>query len=194
VADLHLGYSWAQRRRGELGPLADSRTREKMPRACRELRPRRIVFLGDVVHAPRPCTPEREWIEQTLTELSQRAELIYVRGNHDRAFAREFSHLPVRMIESWAQGEVLAVYGDQLPSRLPEGHTLYCRPPASVDSGAAEFRKIWPPILGPKRSRHSWVFYNGLWSGCTKPMSAPRHSFGAAGSSGVLSVSLRAGS
>ena len=25
VADLHLGYGWAQRRRGELGPLADFR-------------------------------------------------------------------------------------------------------------------------------------------------------------------------
>src|SRR5450755_374647 len=124
VADLHLGYGWAQRRRGELGPLADSRTREKMLPVCGELRPRRIVLLGDVVHAPRPCAPEREWIEETLIELSQCAELISVRGNHDRAFAREFSHLPVRMVESWAEGEVLAVHGDQLPHRLPEGRTL----------------------------------------------------------------------
>ncbi len=124
IADLHLGYSWAQRRRGELGPLADSRTREKLFRVLDELRSERIVFLGDVVHAPRPCQPEREWIEQTLTQLNQRAELIAVRGNHDRAFAREFAHLPVRMMESWSEENVFAVHGDQLPHNVAQEQTL----------------------------------------------------------------------
>src|ERR1700685_4287556 len=73
IADAHLGYSWAQRRRGELGPLADGRTREKLVRLCDELEPQRIVFLGDLVHAPRPCQPERQWIEEAITDLSKRA-------------------------------------------------------------------------------------------------------------------------
>jgi uncharacterized protein len=124
IADLHLGYSWAQRRRGELGPLADSRTREKLFRVLNELGSERIVFLGDVVHAPRPCQPEREWIEQTLTELSHRAELIAVRGNHDRAFAKEFAHLPVRMAESWSEENVFALHGDRLPQNIEQGQTL----------------------------------------------------------------------
>src|SRR5690349_5294754 len=90
VADIHLGYSWAQRRRGELGPLADERAKQKLNAACDELGPAEIVFLGDVVHAPRSCQPEREWIEKTLISLSERMRLTAVRGNHDRAFAREF--------------------------------------------------------------------------------------------------------
>ena len=124
IADVHLGYSWAQRRRGELGPLADSRTREKLLRLCDDLQPRRLVFLGDLVHAPRPCAPEREWIEDTLIELSQRAELVAVRGNHDRAFAREFGHLPIQTVEQWSAPNLTAVHGDRFTFALPEGHTL----------------------------------------------------------------------
>jgi uncharacterized protein len=124
IADLHLGYSWAQRRRGELGPLADSQTREKLFACFDALQPKRLVFLGDLVHAPRPCDQERQWIEQVLLELSARAELIAVRGNHDRAFAREFSHLPVQAVEQWSQDGVSALHGDRLTFTWPEHHTL----------------------------------------------------------------------
>src|SRR3954453_9478569 len=86
IADIHLGYSWAQRRRGELGPLADARTREKLFATRDQLQPRRFVFLGDIVHAPRPCAPERTWIEEILNDLASDAQLVAVRGNHDRRF------------------------------------------------------------------------------------------------------------
>ena len=124
IADTHLGYSWAQRRRGELGPLADFRTKEKLLQLCNELAPQRLVFLGDLVHAPRPCQPEREWIETTLNELSHRAELISVRGNHDRAFAREFGHLPLYNCESWSDGQFMAVHGDRFDFAWPEGQAV----------------------------------------------------------------------
>ncbi len=115
VADLHLGYSWAQRRKGELGPLVDEQTRTRILAVVNELSPSRVVFLGDIVHAPRPCPEERQWIEAVLTEISVRAELISVRGNHDRSFSHEFAHLPVRMQENWAQNSILAMHGDRLP-------------------------------------------------------------------------------
>jgi uncharacterized protein len=124
IADLHLGYSWAQRRRGELGPLADARTRERLLAVVDELSPRSIVFLGDVVHAPRPCADERHWIERVLDELSARAELIAVRGNHDRCFAQEFAHVPVRTVESWTEGAIFAIHGDRLPHSLEPSRVL----------------------------------------------------------------------
>jgi|SRR5581483_1797694 len=124
VADVHLGYSWAQRRRGELGPLADSHTQQKLFDLCDDLAPRTIVFLGDLVHAPRSSKPERSWIEETLTSLSTRAELIAVRGNHDRAFAREFGRLNIRFVESWCAKNLTAVHGHRLEFALPEAHTL----------------------------------------------------------------------
>lgn len=124
IADLHLGYSWAQRRKGELGPLVDERTRTRIFSVTAELMPRRIVFVGDIVHAPRPCPEEREWVESVLTGLSTRAELIVLRGNHDRSFAREFAHLPLRAAESWSEAGMVAMHGDQLPSRRRMEETL----------------------------------------------------------------------
>jgi putative SbcD/Mre11-related phosphoesterase len=124
IADIHLGYSWAQRRRGELGPLADERSREKLLRLTNELRPRRFVFLGDLVHAPRPCGPERKWIEDILGELGRSAELIAVRGNHDRAFADEFGYLPVENTLSWSEASLTAIHGDQLAGPTPGQGTL----------------------------------------------------------------------
>ena len=124
IADLHLGYSWAQRRRGELGPLADTQTREKLLGCRDELRPRRFVFLGDIVHAPRSCAPERAWIEETLGQLMGGAELIAVRGNHDRCFATEFAGLNLQTAEAWSNGMLTAAHGDRFEFALPEHGTL----------------------------------------------------------------------
>ena len=146
VADVHLGYSWAQRRRGELGPLADARARDKLLTVISELRPLQIVFLGDLVHAPRPCPPEREWIEGTLLAVGQTSAVIAVKGNHDRAFAREFGHLPVRVCEHWSDGRVIAVHGDRLAAApVAENKTLvvgHLHPCLSVRDAAGATQKL----------------------------------------------------
>lgn len=145
IADTHLGYGWAQRRRGELGPLADETTRQKLLAFLEQVAPKRIVFLGDLVHAPRPCAEEREWIERLLCDLSSRAELISVRGNHDRAFAREFPHLPVRTMDRWCEGGCIAVHGDRLPDTLPDGHMLvmgHLHPALPIRDAAGAAQKL----------------------------------------------------
>ncbi|MBV8709235.1 MAG: metallophosphoesterase [Acidobacteriaceae bacterium] len=124
IADLHLGYSWAQRRRGELGPLADLQTRGKLFQCNEELRPKRFVFLGDIVHAPRSCAPEHEWIAETLQQLSQNAQLIAVRGNHDRQFAAEFAQLNLLHLQSWSEQLLTAIHGDRFEFTWPKDHTL----------------------------------------------------------------------
>ncbi len=116
IADLHLGYGWAQRRKGELGPLADELTVEKLKTVCSHFGPQRVVFLGDVVHAPRPCPEERTYIETVLNGLSADLELVSVQGNHDRAFAREFHTLPVQVVREWRDSGLAAVHGDKPPA------------------------------------------------------------------------------
>jgi len=144
IADLHLGYSWAQRRRGELGPFADFRARDKLLRLCAEIEPQHIVFVGDLVHAPRPCEPERAYIEETLSQLAERAKITAVRGNHDRAFAREFGHLALVTTEVWTDGPITAIHGDRLDrSPIPQAGTLilgHLHPCLSLreSSGAAQ--------------------------------------------------------
>ncbi len=146
VADVHLGYSWAQRRRGELGPLADIKAKEKLLRLAADLQPREMVFLGDLVHAPRPCAPERVWIESILTELSGRARVVAVRGNHDRAFAREFGHLTVTTVETWSAPGILALHGDRLARiAIPESVTLimgHLHPSLSLRDAAGANQKV----------------------------------------------------
>src|SRR5947209_2480993 len=145
IADVHLGYSWAQRRRGELGPLVDAGTREKLLRVTDELQPARIVFLGDLVHAPRPCEPERAYIESILNELASRAELVAVRGNHDRAFAREFGNLAVRTVECWKEHNVCCIHGDKLPEQSAADLKLvigHLHPALPVVDSAGAGRKI----------------------------------------------------
>jgi len=152
VADIHLGYSWAQRRRGELGPLADERSREKLLRLREELNPRRFVFLGDLVHAPKPCAPERKWIEDVLRELGRSAELIAVLGNHDRAFADEFAYLPVETALFWNEASWTAIHGDQLGLPIPERRTLilgHLHPALPVLDASGAGRKL-PAFLASR--------------------------------------------
>lgn len=82
------------------------------------------MFVGDLVHAPRPCEPERIWTEHLLIELSRRTELVAIRGNHDRAFSKEFAHLPVQSAESWSAGSIVALHGDRLPEHTLANRTL----------------------------------------------------------------------
>jgi putative SbcD/Mre11-related phosphoesterase len=120
IADAHLGYSWAQRRRGELGPVADGAIERKLREAVEELKPRSIVFLGDLVHAPRPGLAERESIERILRELQAQTTVLVVRGNHDRGFLRDFGHLGLPPYPDWRAPGLLAVHGDRIPETFED--------------------------------------------------------------------------
>ncbi|MBV8829029.1 MAG: metallophosphoesterase [Acidobacteriaceae bacterium] len=153
IADAHLGYSWAQRRRGELGPIADSRALAKLRAVRDQLAPARFLFLGDLVHAPRPCAPEREWIESTLLELARDAEVIAVRGNHDRAFARDFGHLPIHHCQTWTNGHITAAHGDKLAFAWPEGETVllgHLHPVISVQDASGAAHKLPAFLVGTR--------------------------------------------
>lgn len=115
LADAHLGYGWAQRRRGELGPVADEAASDKVLALAAELEPEQMVFLGDLVHAPNPAPRERLLVESTLDRLSQRVVLTLVVGNHDRGFVRDFATAKLRTLPAWCWQDALALHGDKVP-------------------------------------------------------------------------------
>jgi uncharacterized protein len=121
IADAHLGYGWAQRRRGELGPVIDDVTPRRIVSLLDELHPRRVVFLGDIVHAPKPAPDERELVSAILRRTAERAELVLVRGNHDRGFERDFAG---SLVEHWEAPGLLAVHGDRLPAHSRLRHIV----------------------------------------------------------------------
>ncbi|HEU0122658.1 MAG TPA: metallophosphoesterase [Bryobacteraceae bacterium] len=112
LADLHLGFAWAQRRRGELWPLTDAGARTGLEWLCDQLLPARIVLVGDIVHAPFPSAEEAAVIDGTLDALRARAELICLAGNHDRG--RGF-------LPEWRTDGLRAIHGDRLPGTAEPG-------------------------------------------------------------------------
>lgn len=138
IADVHLGYAWAMRRRRQLGPLAEGGVTEKLAGVVAELRPDVVVLLGDVVHAPRPSEEERRAVEQALRRLAESAAVIAVRGNHDRTFARDYG---IEMMDQWEHEGVVAIHGDR-PYTGSAAHVLigHIHPAISVidDAGASQ--------------------------------------------------------
>lgn len=118
AADLHLGYAWAQRRRGELAPLVAGETEARLRAALAELAPRELVLLGDIVHAPRPAPEEWVAIQAALGEFGRAVErLTLVAGNHDRGFAWPTA-------DAWRSGGLLAVHGHRLPEAAERESSL----------------------------------------------------------------------
>lgn len=117
LADAHLGYGWAQRRRGELGPVQDGGGLRNLLALIDDLSPRRLVFLGDTVHAPHPAPAERALVEATLNAAASRTDVILAAGNHDRAFRRDFGGLGLPVVSKWESAGITALHGDRLPER-----------------------------------------------------------------------------
>lgn len=150
VADLHLGFAWAQRRKGELGPLHDGGVAARLKETVEEMSPAEVVLLGDLVHAPRPSEEERRFVENVLQEMSGRTGLIVVRGNHDRAFARDFGHLGLPVVREWRSGNLRAVHGDRLPSLAENEHAVlgHYHPVVGIQDAAGAKRKVRAVLAG----------------------------------------------
>jgi putative SbcD/Mre11-related phosphoesterase len=154
VADAHLGYGWAQQRRGQLGPVGDGGIVDKLMAVVGEFAAGEILFLGDTVHAPNPGLAEREMVEGVLRELTARARVRIVEGNHDRAFRRDFGHLHCDIDRYWRRGELLALHGDRLHLELPEaGHYVmgHVHPAVGLRDHAGARRKV-PAFLSGERA------------------------------------------
>lgn len=154
IADAHLGYGWAQRRRGQLGPVGDGGIEERLLAVVEEFSPRQVLFLGDTVHAPKPLPAEREMIEGALLRLLAKARVGIVQGNHDRAFGRDFGQLPIEVMPQWRHEDLLGLHGDRLHLELPEaGHYLvgHLHPAINLRDDAGANRRV-PAFLVSERA------------------------------------------
>lgn len=148
IADLHLGYAWAQRRRGEMGPTVEGGIRRKLELLIDDLQPEHLVVLGDLVHAPRPSPAERAIIEDTIRSLQTRTHVILVPGNHDRGFMRDFPGL-VTINEVWTGAGVIAIHGHRT-GECPTEHVVlgHIHPAMGVFDDAGAHQKIPVFIAG----------------------------------------------
>src|ERR1041384_2514433 len=72
VADLHLGYAWAQRFNGQMLPLGGGdRLIERLTELCSVYKPDLLVLLGDIVHEAVPVTEILDEFHLLLKSLRQ---------------------------------------------------------------------------------------------------------------------------
>jgi putative SbcD/Mre11-related phosphoesterase len=144
VADAHLGYAWAQRRRGELAPPVEGGVAAKLDSVLDELQPEAMVFLGDLVHAAKPCEEEREIISAVLDRLRLHIKVVLVPGNHDRAFIRDFPGAGIEIVECWTGKGIIACHGDKAPEIPPRTHAVagHLHPAYLLRDRAGAYRKV----------------------------------------------------
>lgn len=154
IADVHLGYGWAQRRRGQLGPVTDGGAYDKLQALLAELNPETLVFLGDIVHAPRPGLLERELVERTLRLATDTGRVVFVRGNHDRGFARDFPQFAVQVVEHFEAGDLVAIHGDRPTAEEERRHVVvgHLHPAVAVRDDAGATQRIPVFLTGTKAS------------------------------------------
>ncbi len=116
VADLHLGYDEARRRRGEAVPARPPAEQlAPLGRALARHGCRRLVVAGDLLedgHCQNALAELRAWLRAAGVEL-----VGVVPGNHDAGLAGATGELPL-CPEGVLLGEWRVVHGD---GELPEG-------------------------------------------------------------------------
>jgi len=116
IADLHLGYAWAQRAAGNLVPLG---TGDEWAAALTGLLddygPKQVVVLGDFVHSAVKVQAIEAEVCRFIEAVEMRAELVLVGGNHDRGLKKllERCGKAVEVRESLRCGNYLLVHGHE---------------------------------------------------------------------------------
>lgn len=114
VADLHLGYAWAQRSRGLLLPVeTPDTTGIRLGELCAEYQPRTVVILGDLIHRAVALEALRPVLEAFCASLTGR-DLVLCAGNHDRGLATLVSkwRLPIQIVRTLPVGGFHLCHGD----------------------------------------------------------------------------------
>jgi DNA ligase-associated metallophosphoesterase len=114
VADLHLGYAWAHRQRGNLLPITTKEdTHDRLQMLANEYAPREIIVLGDVIHA---AVAEEAVLAdlRRLHALNGGTAIRLIAGNHDAQLAPMLrrADLEVELVREFSLGEYLLLHGD----------------------------------------------------------------------------------
>jgi DNA ligase-associated metallophosphoesterase len=142
IADLHIGYAWSHRSKGQLLPVTKQEdTVDRLLELQRDYQPEHIALLGDIVHDTVTIPEVRAELNRLITTLATNSELTLVLGNHDRRLAEALTVLPakVKLQKALRIGNLTLLHGDDAgvaadAQTLIMGHE---HPALTLDDGVA---------------------------------------------------------
>ncbi len=157
VADLHLGYAWAQRKRGHLLPVsAADDTLARLQALCVDWNPEVVVVLGDFVHAASSVEGIRAAVSDVLGGLPPAVRWQIVLGNHDHRLPAQLGEWGLR-VPCHASLDVDGfrfIHGDVPPVEpLPSGWTLsgHEHPALVLGDGGTTSARVPAFLVGERR-------------------------------------------
>ncbi len=117
ISDVHIGFEEALNREGFLVPRTlFSQILEDTEKVLSATRPRRVIVNGDFKHEFGRVS-DQEWKDTfKLTELLSRnsAELIFIKGNHDKILGPLAEKFDVEVKEHMMIGNIYITHGDTM--------------------------------------------------------------------------------
>ena len=124
VGDLHLGYESALENEGMFIPRINTQSvRESLNGIIDEYEPARFVLLGDIKHDFRRSSYQaREEVKQIVKLVSDAAETVVIKGNHDNFLQNILSDMGITAVD----------HADIQGFRLEHGHVDSGRRPVII--------------------------------------------------------------
>ena len=144
VADLHIGYNWAQRHSGQMLPLHQpDDTIGRLKALCNFYKPSDLLLLGDIVHRAVPLPQIEAELHNLLNDIPH---VRLIAGNHDR-FLEKLITAPLE--SEYVRAGYIFVHGHQAlqrPERVIMGHE---HPAISIGDGVATSMKCPCFLISP---------------------------------------------
>jgi putative SbcD/Mre11-related phosphoesterase len=116
IADLHIGYEEALNKQGVLITRNQFKeTIELLNKILGIVKPKTIIINGDLKHEFGNISSQ-EWRETTkiLQLLSDKAQVILIKGNHDTILGPIARKGGLEIVDSYCVGDICIIHGDKV--------------------------------------------------------------------------------
>lgn len=120
IGDLHLGFEESLNKQGVLIPrLQFKEVYSRIEKLLEKLEPRKVILVGDIKHEFSTIS-NQEWnnISRIIKLIKASAEVILIKGNHDTILEPIASQEKVKVVDSYALGNIQFLHGDVIKKPL----------------------------------------------------------------------------
>ena len=120
IGDLHIGFEESLNRQGIMIPRTQFKEiLEKISVTIKKFNPKKVILIGDVKHEFGIIT-NQEWnqLSKIFKLIQEHAELIVLKGNHDKILEPIASKSNVKVVNEYIIDNIQFLHGDVIPKTL----------------------------------------------------------------------------